>query len=136
MADCIPLLLFTSDNILIHCLDLNKGATQGVAGEEKEFMLELRLMADVGLIGMPNVGKSSLLRVMTNATPRVASYAFSTRQPHLGRLLRMRVSTEGQSSGMNTMIEKALMSSLPPVIVADLPGLILGASEGKGLGHR
>ena len=98
-------------------------------------------MADVGLLGMPNVGKSSLLRAMTNALPRVASFAFSTHQPHLGRLLRPASKSNEdlhneRASGMDALVEKALLSSLPAVLVADLPGLIVGASEGRGLGYR
>ena len=126
------------------------GATPGLPGDEIEYMLELRLMADVGLVGMPNVGKSSLLRAVTAAEPRVANYPFSTRRPALGRLKRVSASASasrdrnrgsvvrggGRQERLASLVERARLSALPPVIVADLPGLIVGASTGKGLGHR
>ena len=83
----------------------------GVKGEEADFKVELNLIADAGLIGLPNAGKSSLLNALTHARAKVASYAFTTLDPHLGVL----------PGGY---------------ILADIPGLIEGASEGKGLGHR
>lgn len=85
-------------------------AEKGEAGEEKELHLELRLIADVGLIGLPNAGKSSLLSVLTNASPKIGDYPFTTLEPNLGMLDR--------------------------IIVADIPGLIEGASSGKGLGIK
>ena len=85
-------------------------AEKGELGEEKEIHLELRLIADIGLIGLPNAGKSSLLAVLTNATPKIGSYPFTTLEPNLGMLER--------------------------VIIADIPGLIEGASQGKGLGIK
>ena len=121
-----------------NALNGREGATAGAPGEEGEFVLELRLMADIGLIGMPNVGKSSLLRAMTNATPKVADYSFSTRQPQLGRLRPPPTGRGGplaRATG-NPFLSKALQSRFAPVIVADLPGLIAGASAGRGLGHR
>ena len=86
-------------------------STPGMVGEEADFKVELNLIADAGLIGLPNAGKSSLLNALTNARAKVGSYAFTTLDPHLGVL----------SGGY---------------ILADIPGLIEGASEGKGLGHR
>lgn len=83
-------------------------AEKGTLGEEKKLLLELRLIADVGLIGLPNAGKSSLLSVLTNATPKIANYAFTTLEPNIGMLKKHPI--------------------------ADIPGLIEGASEGRGLG--
>src|SRR5438270_6337298 len=89
-------------------------AERGLAGEEGWLELRLRLLADVGLVGLPNAGKSSLLARLTRAAPKVASYPFTTLSPVLGVL-------EAQ--------ERQL-------VLADIPGLIEGASEGAGLGHE
>ena len=83
-------------------------AEKGTLGEEKKLLLELRLIADIGLIGLPNAGKSSLLYVLTNATPKIGNYPFTTLEPNIG-----------------------MMNSHS---IADIPGLIEGASKGKGLG--
>ena len=83
-------------------------AEKGTMGEEKKLFLELRLIADVGLIGLPNSGKSSLLSVLTNATPKIGDYPFTTLEPNIGMLKSH--------------------------TIADIPGLIEGASKGKGLG--
>jgi GTPase len=88
-------------------------AERGLPGEEGWLELQLRLLADVGLVGLPNAGKSSLLARLTRASPKVASYPFTTLSPVLGVL-------EGEDRQL---------------IVADIPGLIAGASEGAGLGH-
>lgn len=86
-------------------------STPGKPGEEADFHIELELVADAGLIGLPNAGKSSLLNALTNARAQVGAYAFTTLEPNLGAL----------HGGF---------------ILADIPGLIEGASEGKGLGHK
>ena len=88
-------------------------AERGLPGEEGWLELQLKLLADVGLVGLPNAGKSSLLARLTRATPKVASYPFTTLSPVLGVL-------EGDDRQL---------------VVADIPGLIEGASEGAGLGH-
>jgi GTP-binding protein len=84
--------------------------TLGKEGEEADFLIELALVADAGLVGLPNAGKSSLLNELTNAAAKVGSYAFTTLEPNLGAFYGY--------------------------VLADIPGLIAGASEGRGLGHK
>jgi GTPase len=89
-------------------------AEKGEPAQEKRIKLELKLIADIGLIGIPNAGKSTLLSVLTNARPKIAPYPFTTLQPNLG---------------------VANIDDDTTVVLADIPGLIEGASQGAGLGH-
>ena len=84
-------------------------------GAEKNLLIELKVLADVGLVGFPNAGKSTLLSVITEAKPKIADYEFTTLKPNLGIV---------KHRDFNTFV------------VSDIPGIIEGASEGKGLGHH
>jgi len=91
-----------------------KVAEKGEQGDKAKYIFELRMLADVGLVGLPNAGKSSLLAAVSNARPEIANYPFTTLMPHLGV-----VDVDGDA-----------------MLIADIPGLIEGASEGKGLGDE
>ncbi len=98
----------------------------GGVGEQKVVYLELKLLADIGLVGLPNAGKSTLLSKITKATPKIGNYPFTTVEPNLG-VLSVSQWSEGEFASTNNKSRKDL-------VIADVPGLIEGASEGKGLG--
>jgi GTP-binding protein len=100
-------------------------ALQGKPGKKQSLIVELQLLADIGLVGFPNAGKSSLLDKFTNARPKIAPYPFTTKIPNLG-VLTLGASGTSYASGSDSR----------DIIIADIPGLIEGAAEGAGLGIR
>jgi GTP-binding protein len=100
-------------------------AQKGEPGEERWVRLELRLIADIGLVGLPNAGKSTLLAALTAATPKIADYPFTTLEPNLGV---MDLSAAGSADAFDADDRRPT--------IADVPGLIEGASSGAGLGHE
>ncbi|PQJ19067.1 MULTISPECIES: GTPase ObgE [Nonlabens] len=90
-------------------------AQPGTEGEELDVIFELKVLADIGLVGFPNAGKSTLLSVLTSAKPKIANYEFTTLKPNLG------------------IVE---YRDFKTFVIADIPGIIEGAAEGKGIGHR
>jgi GTP-binding protein len=87
---------------------------EGISGDKKTIKLVLKLISDIGLVGLPNSGKSTLLHALTNAHPRIGSYPFTTLSPNLG----------------------VLRNDVKPTVIADMPGIVEGAHRGKGLGHH
>lgn len=110
-------------------------AEKGTPGEAMDVFFELKLLADVGLVGFPNAGKSTFLSLVTKANPRIANYPFTTLEPNLGVLdLRGIKSGARGSAYAEKDTTKQALSTRSEVVIADIPGLIEGASEGKGLG--
>ena len=105
---------FGNAHYLSNCNRAPEKCTEGQEGEEYQLQLELKLLAEVGIIGLPNVGKSTLISVLSSARPRIADYPFTTLVPNLGVVRR--------PTGDGT-------------VFADIPGLIAGAAQGAGLGH-
>ena len=101
-----------------------KTADRGLPGEQYHIALELKILADVGLVGLPNAGKSTLLSVLSRAKPKIASYPFTTLSPNLGLV------------ELEKWLDLPITGKKPELVVADIPGLIEGAHLGKGLGDR
>lgn len=107
----------------------------GGPGEQKQLTLELKLLADVGLVGLPNAGKSTLLSVLTSAKPKIADYPFTTLEPNLG-VMRLGNQVIRQSGNQEENPDNPISRQPDSLVIADIPGLIEGASVGKGLGEE
>lgn len=108
----------------------------GGSGEVVNLTLELKLIAQVGLIGLPNAGKSTLLAALTNAKPEVAAYPFTTLEPNLGVLGSSSFMVNSSSGNKTVTPNERYTINNKRLIIADIPGLIEGAHRGRGLGHN
>ena len=112
----------------------NRPVAKGESGENRDLTLELKLIADVGIIGFPNAGKSTLVSAISNAHPQVAAYPFTTKAPALG-VVKGEVLPRRGEAGLSAEPRRAKADDFP-FIVADIPGLIQGSHQGRGLGDR
>lgn len=105
----------------------------GTPGEEKYLLLELKVVADVGIVGLPNVGKSSLLKALTNANPKIAGYPFTTLEPNLG-VLKLKHQAPSTNNQTNSNDQNTNIKTKSNLILVDVPGVVEQAWEGKGIG--
>ena len=110
-------------------------AKSGLPGESRDVVLELKLLADVGLVGFPNVGKSTLLSVVSKAQPKIANYHFTTLFPNLGVVYVDTPSSTYTTPRLGNKVGVVYVDEGVSFVMADIPGIIEGASEGAGLGH-
>lgn len=104
----------------------------GTPGEKKHLLLELKVVADVGIVGLPNVGKSSLLKALTNANPKIAGYPFTTLEPNLGVIVAYSQQPTANSNKEGSELQA--VSRKQNLVLVDVPGVIEDAWEGKGIG--